>query len=269
MTSLLKGVIARGTATDAASLGEEIAGKTGTTDESTDAWFVGYSPSLVLGVWVGKDDKQPLGPNETGAIAALPIWMDIMRLWLSEHPGETFKRPPGIKSIAVDARTGLTAGVDTGCQEVILEDLRRNDPEPGRCSHQAHLRSKLPYYLQRYPWLDEDTLALSPDDLARVLREAPLEVQTEGSGRLTAMGDEGPVNVGFRIVPSDDPSIATLAGSAALAGFPAAAAARTQGEDPGALVFPPDLCSINGDPATHPTVGIDGRAAAVLTIRYP
>ncbi len=79
MTNLLRGVVQHGTAGAAATLDWPLAGKTGTMDEYTDAWFVGFDPRITIGVWVGYDEKRPLGPNETGASAALPIWMDVMR----------------------------------------------------------------------------------------------------------------------------------------------------------------------------------------------
>jgi penicillin-binding protein 1A len=270
MTSLLRGVVVRGTATDAASLGEGIAGKTGTTDDNTDAWFVGFSPSLVVGVWVGKDDKEPIGAGETGSRAALPIWIEIMKHWAARRPAEPFRRPPGVEAVPVDYRTGLKAGVDTGCEVLVLEELLRSDPEPGPCTHQAHLRARLPYYLQRYPWLDAETIALTQADLARVLREAPLEVATEGRGRIRAQGPLGTVDVAFRIVGADDPDIAALAGASALAGAPAPSVPAAGGD--GGLLglsFPADLTGLSEDAASHPSVGLDGRTAAVLRIRYP
>lgn len=270
MTSLLKGVIARGTAVDAASLGEEIAGKTGTTDDNTDAWFVGYSPSLVLAVWVGKDDKEPLGTNETGAKAALPIWIDVMRGWLAAHPGETFKRPPGLETYAVDALTGLKAGVDTGCESVILEDFRRGEQAPALCTRHAHLRARLPYYMQRYPWIDEETMALREDDLERILQESPGEVSVEGRGRLLVQGAAGTITIGFKTLLPDDPALASVAGAGALKAPQAATIVPSPPSDSFfGLGFPKDLAPITAVAAAHPTVGLDGRVTATLTIRYP
>ena len=269
MTSLMRGVIARGTAKEAAFLGEEIAGKTGTTDDNTDAWFIGYSPSLVLGVWVGKDDKAPLGYNETGAVAALPIWIEIMKEYLKDRPAESFRRPQGIETVAIDSATGLQAGVDTGCEEVILEDFLRGQGPPSPCSRLAHARAALPYYLQRYPWLDEERIALTQEDLARVLREAPLEVATEGGHALTVVTDRGVRRVAFRIVSGDDPALASVAGAQALRGSPSAPEGGRPSESLLGLAYPFDLSPIVGDPASHPTVGLDGRAAAVIMIRYP
>ena len=94
MTSMLREVVLHGTAIAAASMKYPLAGKTGTTNNFTDAWFVGFSPSLTCGVWIGYDEKKFLGAKETGARAALPIWMDFMKVALAgKDPGE-FQPPP-------------------------------------------------------------------------------------------------------------------------------------------------------------------------------
>ena len=79
MASLLRGVVQRGTAVRASSLGWPLGGKTGTMDEYTDAWFVGFDPDITVGVWIGYDEKKTLGDDEQGARVALPIWIDFMR----------------------------------------------------------------------------------------------------------------------------------------------------------------------------------------------
>ena len=95
MTSMLREVVLHGTAIAAATMKYPVAGKTGTTNDFTDAWFIGFSPYLSCGVWMGYDEKKTLGPKETGARAALPIWMDFMKVALAAHePGE-FQPPPG------------------------------------------------------------------------------------------------------------------------------------------------------------------------------
>lgn len=119
MTHLLEGVIQHGTGQRAKVLGRPIAGKTGTSSDFADAWFIGYTPSLIAGVWVGFDDKSSLGPNETGARAALPIWIDFMRNALKDNPVEIFKPPEGIKLIRVNLETGLPVEGDS--KDTILE----------------------------------------------------------------------------------------------------------------------------------------------------
>ncbi|HVO82473.1 MAG TPA: PBP1A family penicillin-binding protein [Terriglobales bacterium] len=94
MTSMLEGVIQHGTAIAAAGMKYPLAGKTGTTNDFTDAWFIGFSPTMTTGVWIGYDEKKTLGNKETGARAALPIWMDFMKVALAgKDPGE-FQPPP-------------------------------------------------------------------------------------------------------------------------------------------------------------------------------
>ncbi len=104
VTHLLRGVVQRGTAAAASRLGRPIAGKTGTTDDFTDAWFVGYERSLAAGVWLGYDDKRRfLGRNESGARAALPVWMAFWKEAMKEAPVEEFEPPPNVVLVPVDA----------------------------------------------------------------------------------------------------------------------------------------------------------------------
>jgi penicillin-binding protein 1A len=96
MTSMLAGVVQHGTAVAATKLKLPLAGKTGTTNDFTDAWFVGFSPSVTAGVWIGYDEKKSLGPKETGARAALPVWMQFMSAALAgKDPGQ-FQPPPDL-----------------------------------------------------------------------------------------------------------------------------------------------------------------------------
>jgi penicillin-binding protein 1A len=107
MTSLLQGVVQRGTAARAATLNWPLGGKTGTTDDFTDAWFIGFDPDVTIGVWVGHDRKRPLGPGESGAVAALPIWMDVMKAWIGDRKEKPEFAPPGnIVFLSVDRSTG-------------------------------------------------------------------------------------------------------------------------------------------------------------------
>jgi penicillin-binding protein 1A len=110
ITNLLRGVVLNGTAAAAADIKWPLAGKTGTVDNNTDAWFVGFDPFLTVGVWVGLDEKKPLGPRETGAVAALPIWMDLMRAYIDgrsdrDSPPE-FEAPGNIVYLSIDRTTG-------------------------------------------------------------------------------------------------------------------------------------------------------------------
>jgi penicillin-binding protein 1A len=103
MSSLLRGVVERGTAARARSLKRPIAGKTGTTNDFTDAWFIGFEPSLAAGVWVGYDDKaKSLGKHEEGSKAALPIWMDFWAEIMKDKPIEAFPVPGNIVFVPVD-----------------------------------------------------------------------------------------------------------------------------------------------------------------------
>jgi penicillin-binding protein 1A len=117
MTSMLREVVLHGTAVAAAKMPYPLAGKTGTTNDFTDAWFVGFSPSLTCGVWIGYDEKKSLGAKETGARAALPIWMQFMNAALAgKEPGE-FQPPPAEENAAV-ARKVDTPDVAPGDGEL-------------------------------------------------------------------------------------------------------------------------------------------------------
>jgi penicillin-binding protein 1A len=91
MLGLLQGVVQQGTATAATALGRPLGGKTGTTDNFTDAWFVGFDPSLTAAVWIGFDGKKTLGEKQSGAVVALPIWIECMRAILKDKPVEQFQ----------------------------------------------------------------------------------------------------------------------------------------------------------------------------------
>ena len=91
MVQLMQGVVQRGTATRVQVLGRPLAGKTGTTNKTRDAWFIGYTPSLITGTWVGMDDEHSLGPKETGSQAAAPIFIYYMKAALAGQPVEDFQ----------------------------------------------------------------------------------------------------------------------------------------------------------------------------------
>ena len=110
MVSLMRGVVERGTGTSARQLSWPVGGKTGTMDDYTDAWFVGFDPEITVGVWVGYDEKKTLGEDEQGAAVALPIWRDVMRAHIADHEvSQGFDLPDNIVFVSVDRRTGELA----------------------------------------------------------------------------------------------------------------------------------------------------------------
>lgn len=109
ITNILSDVIKRGTGWRARILGRPVAGKTGTSDDNRDAWFIGYTPGFLCGVWVGYDDMLPLGEGETGSRAACPIFVDFMKSLLKDKPVKDFRVPEGIVFARVDAKTGRLA----------------------------------------------------------------------------------------------------------------------------------------------------------------
>jgi len=109
MVDMLQAVIHEGTARKAAGAGRRLAGKTGTTDDCKDALFVGFSPSLTMGVWVGRDNNRPLGKGETGAAAALPIWLQVMEWALDNGTVSHFDAPEDVTRVLVDPASGRAA----------------------------------------------------------------------------------------------------------------------------------------------------------------
>ncbi len=122
MVSIMQGVVQRGTGARLAQLNKNLAGKTGTTNENKDAWFMGFSPDMVVGIYVGFDEPRTLGKVETGAMAALPIFYDFMKTYLKDKPNLEFRVPKGIKFVRVNPKTGKTATLDD--KVVIIEALK-------------------------------------------------------------------------------------------------------------------------------------------------
>lgn len=119
MTNLLRGVLTRGTGISQAALASQwpLAGKTGTVDDNTDAWFIGFDPFITVGVWIGFDEKKSLGGAEQGALAALPIWAEFMKAYIDMRPDKddppTFEAPGNIVFLSVDKTTGVVMPADT------------------------------------------------------------------------------------------------------------------------------------------------------------
>jgi penicillin-binding protein 1A len=121
-------VIQRGTATVIREVGKPIAGKTGTTNDYKDAWFVGFTPDLAVGVYMGYDKPRHLGREATGGHLAAPIARDFFKAALANKPAMPFPPPPGIKLIRVDHKTGQRAG--PGTSNAILEAFKPGTAPP-------------------------------------------------------------------------------------------------------------------------------------------
>src|SRR5580692_1587695 len=128
ITSLMEGVVQRGTATVLRDVGKPIAGKTGTTNDSRDVWFVGFSPDIVCGVYLGYDKPHNIGRLATGGHLAAPVVRDFLKIALADKPPIPFTVPPGIKLIRVDAKTGIRAG--PGDPKTILEAFKPGTAPP-------------------------------------------------------------------------------------------------------------------------------------------
>jgi penicillin-binding protein 1A len=123
MVSLLQGVVERGTGWRAKKLGRKLAGKTGTSNDQRDAWFLGFSEDLVAGVFVGFDQPQTLGSSETGSRAAAPIWVDFMGEALKGVPKREFNQPEGLVTVRIDAETGKLAAAWS--EDTLFEVFRK------------------------------------------------------------------------------------------------------------------------------------------------
>jgi len=126
MTSLLKSVVEEGTGRKVKALQRPCAGKTGTTNDVRDAWFIGFTPDLIAGTWVGFDDEKPLGKQETGAVAASPIWLNFMKEVLEGSSMKTFSIPEGIVFIKIDPETGKPPTAQS--QKIIFECFKEELP---------------------------------------------------------------------------------------------------------------------------------------------
>lgn len=122
VTNIMHGVIQRGTGWRARALGRMAAGKTGTTNKQFDAWFMGFTPQILTGVWTGRDTPKTMGRRETGAKAALPIWLSAMQAFHHDKPKESFTPPDGIEWVVIDRKTGKLPGLDT--KKPFLEAFR-------------------------------------------------------------------------------------------------------------------------------------------------
>ena len=136
MTSILEGVVQRGTAQTVKAVGKPLAGKTGTTNDAKDVWFVGFSPDLAVGVFLGFDQPKSLGNAATAGQYAAPVFRDFMQMALKDKPATPFRVPPGIKLIRVNASTGMRTGQGEG-GGTILEAFKPGTTPPDTYSPPA------------------------------------------------------------------------------------------------------------------------------------
>ena len=130
VVSMLEGVVKRGTGRRISAIGKPLAGKTGTTNDSRDAWFVGFSADMVVGVYVGYDDNRSLGQGESGGVVAGPIFKDFMQQALESEPSPPFRVPPAVSLVRINAKTGKLARPND--ETVILEAFKvGTEPTPG------------------------------------------------------------------------------------------------------------------------------------------
>ncbi len=130
ITSMMEGVVQRGTAKVMKKLGKPVAGKTGTTNEVRDSWFLGFTPDLVVGVYVGYDNPRPMGKGATGGHLAAPIVLDFMQSALKNKPATPFRVPRGIELIPIDRKTGRRGYY--GDKNVILEAFKPGEEPPSK-----------------------------------------------------------------------------------------------------------------------------------------
>lgn len=189
MVSILEGVVLRGTGTSAKVLGRPVAGKTGTTNDSRDAWFVGFTPDLVAGVYIGYDTPRKLGAKETGGKAALPAFIDFMGNALKDKPALPFRIPNGIRLTRMDVQTGQPPGPGSAPKNIIFEAFKI-DQEPGSM-----------------PVLDVTTPIFDPVQPDPTLLPAP----GEGGENLPAVPPPSPVSPDM-ITPEPTPSVSGTGG---------------------------------------------------------
>lgn len=159
MTSLLQSVIESGTGIRAKALGRPAAGKTGTTNNLNDAWFLGYIPGLAAGSWVGYDDEKPLGHGETGSQAALPIWLRFMQGASSQMTARNFPIPDGLEFAKIDPENGLLAG--PGTQDAVFE-VFKTGTAPTQISSQKSSGHSSDFFMVD---TDEKPVKKKPQDL--------------------------------------------------------------------------------------------------------
>jgi penicillin-binding protein 1A len=135
LTSMLQTVVSDGTGWKVKELGRPVAGKTGTTNDYVDAWFMGFTPDLVTGVWVGHDRRESLGWHETGSRAAIPIWLPFMAAAVEGRPASVFPVPPGVVFAKIDPERGVLAAPER--PDAVVEVFREGTVPPAGAPRQT------------------------------------------------------------------------------------------------------------------------------------
>ena len=151
ITSILEGVVNRGTGKKLRKLGLNLAGKTGTTNENTDAWFVGFTSDLVIGVYVGMDSPKPLGKYETGSKAALPIFEDFIKRSIKKSEARPFKVPDDLTLMVVDPMNGQKAKFTS--ENTIIESYKSKNVKYGKVLYSDNNRLDANNILRFYEWM--------------------------------------------------------------------------------------------------------------------
>jgi len=196
LAMMLKGVAERGTAAGhLAQLKIATAGKTGTTNDYTDAWFIGFTPRYTIMTWVGYDQKKSLGSGMTGAVAALPIWQAVVEQGLADgwlREGEQFEPPAGVSATVVDAKSGLLAG-GSGDKKVLEYFVAGTEPKK-ELDGEAERVMSLPWYLQEGHYLPKEG-ELMPGQIESQDREL-INKAWEGVRQEAPADEEGPIGEG-------------------------------------------------------------------------
>jgi len=198
---VLRGVIERGTGQSARYIEANLAGKTGTTDDYSDAWFVGFSPRMTVGVWVGRDRKEPIGKKMTGAKAAQPIWNEFMKAYLETLDEATreedFSVPAGVVFTPIDADTGERAVPPCSQQTTVILEAFLDGTEPSEpCREQEIPLKDLPWPFQ-LPFYEPKPGEPMPDSLALAvaddrLKPTPTPEEAAALAAAEAAGETAP-----------------------------------------------------------------------------
>jgi penicillin-binding protein 1A len=199
MVDMMRGAVQYGTATSAGSIGHELAGKTGTVNDFTDAWFIGYTPRFVCGVWIGYSDrKKPLGRGESGASAALPFWIDFMQNYLKYKPKERFGRIPDLPDDLRQVQASRSREHAKELARILAregdilpgsDDVPNLDPLAGRSS----TKEKAPPLLVRpAPPMREERVEAPRPEQPRIIRP-PVEPRSQTQEEPVRRGKKGKV----------------------------------------------------------------------------